>query len=180
MKLFISDGRCQSVCLSALESSLISVFLCSSMTKSLSCWIQYSCNTQNVRGSQGRAAYLGNLYFHQTAPDGISVPKTCHERRKCCRSMHRSKGSQAKALAASGATYSTKEQPCRCSALTTENQRECKHAWKVRSHLELLLSLTPFLYEAKHMGDWEWGTVPPICKLSSLSKGKEQSVHRFW
>lgn len=39
------------------------------------------------------------------------------------------------------------------AALATENQRECKHTRKVRSHLEPLLSLTSFLYEVKHVGD---------------------------
>lgn len=176
MKPFTSDGCCQPVCLSASESNLVSVFLCRSTTKSLSCWIQYSCNIHNERSSHGRTAYLGNLYSQRTAPAGLPVSKASHEQRTRCSSVHHSKTSQAKAMAAGRATASTREQPCSCLALATENQRECKHTRKVRSHLEPLLSLTSFLYEVKHVGDWEWSTVPPICRLSSLRKKKEKSV----
>lgn len=66
MKPFNSDGCCRSVCLSASDSNLVSVFLCSSRTESLS---HYSRNTHSVRGSQGRAlGVLGKPVFPRDSP----------------------------------------------------------------------------------------------------------------
>lgn len=171
MKPFNLDGCCQSVCLSATESNLVSVFLCSSTTKSLSYWIQYSHSTHDTGGSQGRAPYLGNLYSYWTDRTGITVIKACQEMLQEHAPLQKLSGKSNSCQQDHGKHMRGTLQVLQPG---TEDSAKIR---KVRSCLEPPLSFTSFPCEMKHMGDWEYGAVLPIFRLCSLRKGKEQFMH---
>lgn len=170
MKPFNSDVCCWSVCLSASKSNLVSVFLCSSTTKSLSYWIPYSHSAHNKRGSQGRAAYQGNLYSHLTDPDGITAIKACQDQRKCCQACPTPKATAGRTMESSW------ERPC--SSCNQEGKVVLKHKeGQELPRAPTIPHVIPMWNEAGTEWGTEYGAVLPICRLSSLNKGKEQSVH---